>query len=147
MARARRGISPVLATLILIVIAVVAGLLVYAWVMGWMGGRTPTGMIRVDKVIRVDEGVYRIVVTNVGDTKVVIDKVTLIFGGESHTVDDDISEAAGNQDTVEVGPGESVTLYHNTTWTSPPDVYDEVKVIIYTTAGDTFEATLTVESP
>ena len=36
--RYRAGISPVLATLILIVIAVVAGLMVYAWVSGWMGG-------------------------------------------------------------------------------------------------------------
>ena len=36
--RRRAGISPVLATLILIVIAVVAGLMVYAWVSGWMGG-------------------------------------------------------------------------------------------------------------
>ena len=34
----RAGISPVLATLILIVIAVVAGLMVYAWVSGWMSG-------------------------------------------------------------------------------------------------------------
>ncbi len=33
----RSGVSPVLATLILIVIAVVAGLIVYAWVSGWMG--------------------------------------------------------------------------------------------------------------
>ena len=35
--RAIRGISPVLATLILIVVAVVAGLIVYVWVSGWMG--------------------------------------------------------------------------------------------------------------
>jgi len=34
--RAIRGVSPVLATLVLIVVAVVAGLIVYAWVSGWM---------------------------------------------------------------------------------------------------------------
>ena len=37
--RSRKGVSPVLATLILIVVAVIAGLVVYWWVMGQVGGR------------------------------------------------------------------------------------------------------------
>ena len=50
--RSRRGISPVLATLILIVIAVLAGLAVYAWVSGWMSGWIGAGSKEL-KVIRI----------------------------------------------------------------------------------------------
>ncbi|MEM3993983.1 MAG: archaellin/type IV pilin N-terminal domain-containing protein [Thermofilum sp.] len=37
----RKGISPVIATLLLIVIAVVAAVLTYIWVTGYMGTLSP----------------------------------------------------------------------------------------------------------
>lgn|GEM_PF-5592623 len=46
--RAIRGISPVLATLILIVIAIVAGLVVWAWVSGWVSRHVGAGGKRLD---------------------------------------------------------------------------------------------------
>ena len=48
--RAIRGISPVLATLILIVIAIVAGLVVWAWVSGWVGRQIGAGGKRLDVI-------------------------------------------------------------------------------------------------
>ena len=45
-----RGISPVLATLILIVIAIVAGLVVWAWVSGWVGRQIGAGGKRLDVI-------------------------------------------------------------------------------------------------
>jgi flagellin-like protein len=41
--RARRAFSPVIASLILMLLAVAAGVVVYAYVMGWLGGATKTG--------------------------------------------------------------------------------------------------------
>jgi len=38
--RKRRGISPVIAVLLLILIAVAAGVMTYAFVIGWVGGAT-----------------------------------------------------------------------------------------------------------
>ena len=38
--RSIKAISPIIATLLLIAIAVVASLVVYAWVMGYIGGST-----------------------------------------------------------------------------------------------------------
>ena len=40
--RAKRAFSPVIASLILMLLAVAAGVLVYAYVMGWLGGATQT---------------------------------------------------------------------------------------------------------
>ncbi len=64
----RKGISPVLATLILIVIAVLAGLAVYAWVSGWMGGWIGAGSKEL-KVIKIifKQGSWS--KTKVGETK------------------------------------------------------------------------------
>jgi len=41
--RAKRAFSPVIAALILMLLAVAAGVVVYAYVMGWIGGATQTG--------------------------------------------------------------------------------------------------------
>jgi archaeal type IV pilus assembly protein PilA len=62
-----RAISPVIATLLMIAIAVAASLVAYAWVMGYMGFTTS----KVDKAIMIQsvttDGVY---VQNVGDSLV-----------------------------------------------------------------------------
>jgi flagellin-like protein len=65
--RSMRAISPVIATLLMIAIAVAASLVAYAWVMGYMGFTTS----KVDKAIMIQsvttDGVY---VQNVGDSLV-----------------------------------------------------------------------------
>jgi flagellin-like protein len=49
--RSKRGISPILATLLLIVIAVAAIVITYAWVMGYLGFTTN----KVGKAIQIQK--------------------------------------------------------------------------------------------
>jgi archaeal type IV pilus assembly protein PilA len=68
-----RAISPVIATLLMIAIAVVASLVAYAWVMGYMGFTTAkTGKaIQIQSVSYNPTGdVFTIYVQNVGDSDV-----------------------------------------------------------------------------
>ena len=76
--RSIRGISPVLATLILIIIAVVAGILVYAWTMGWIGGQLGGAReeLRIEG-LTVSKGHVYITVKNTGTVKATIDKIYL----------------------------------------------------------------------
>ncbi|MCD6428685.1 MAG: hypothetical protein J7L12_03610, partial [Desulfurococcales archaeon] len=39
----RKGISPIIATVLLILIAIATGLLIYAFATGWVGSRVSTG--------------------------------------------------------------------------------------------------------
>ena len=71
--RAIRGISPVLATLILIIVALVAGVLVWAWLSGWISLQM-AGMgeaLKIDSV-SVINGHVRVKVRNTGSVKAVI---------------------------------------------------------------------------
>jgi flagellin-like protein len=81
----RRGVSPVIATLLLIVIAVAAAVLTYIWVTGYMGTlQAQAGAQQVQERIKI-EGVQvnnnqisAIYVRNIGDTKVKIADVYLL---------------------------------------------------------------------
>ena len=84
--RSRRGISPVLATLILIVIAVVAGLIVYGWVTGWIGAQRQATVAFAIRVIRINSTAYTVEVRNTGSTTVTISSVTVTDpDGDTHT--------------------------------------------------------------
>jgi len=136
--RAIRGVSPVLATLILIVVAVIAGLLVYGWVTGWIGGKLPNEEVRIDRIFWVDDKTLRIVVTNTGKTSVTIDYVWVINATTGATIGYDITD-------VYLNPGDtkSIDLDGNTTHNLSKG--GTVIVRVRTAAGNTFEATLTVE--
>ena len=80
----RKGISPVLATLILIVIAVVAGLVVYGWLMGWIGTQKQQVAFAV-RVIRTSAYNYTVEIRNVGSITVTLNKVTVTDpDGDTH---------------------------------------------------------------
>ena len=67
--RSIKAISPVIATLLMIAIAVVASLVVYAWVTGYIGGTTSTAgkAIQIQSASRnSDTGVLTVYVQNVG---------------------------------------------------------------------------------
>lgn len=75
----RKGVSPVIATLLLIVIAVAAAVLAYIWVTGYMGTLAPREVptqlqerIKIDAV-KIDGGSVTIYVSNIGeiDTEIV----------------------------------------------------------------------------
>jgi archaeal type IV pilus assembly protein PilA len=76
--RNTKAISPVIATLLMIAIAVVASLVTYAWVMGYMGFTTgKTGKaIQIQSISNsTTAGTLTIYVQNVGDSALTFDSV------------------------------------------------------------------------
>ena len=78
----RRGVSPVIATLLLIVIAVAAAVLTYVWVTGYMGTlQSQAGAQQVQERIKIeaiDITNNKVYIRNIGETKVTIAAVYLI---------------------------------------------------------------------
>jgi flagellin-like protein len=78
----RRGVSPVIATLLLIVIAVAAAVLTYIWVTGYMGTlQSQAGAQQVQERIKIeaiDITNNKVYIRNIGETKVTIAAVYLI---------------------------------------------------------------------
>ncbi len=79
--KGRKGVSPVIATLLLIVIAVAAAVVTYSWVMGFIG-TTTTAPAQTQARIVVDAVEYdssgpsiTVYVRNVGNIKVTVDAV------------------------------------------------------------------------
>ena len=137
--RAIKGISPVLATLILIVIAVVAGLIVYGWIAGWIGRRLPTEEVRIDRIYYVDENTLRIIVINTGRASVTIDYVWVIKAGGA-VLSYDLTGS-----TVSLNRGETKSIDLDGATAHGLTKGDTVTVRVRTTTGNTFEATLAVE--
>jgi flagellin-like protein len=122
----RRGVSPVIATLLLIVIAVAAAVLTYIWVTGYMGKVTgaveQTSMQQLQEKIKINAvsvnsttETVTLSVSNIGDTDVTISGAyVLTQGGTSFC---SISPSAsipqgGTQDvTIDNCPLESGTTY------------------------------------
>jgi len=76
--KSKKGISPILATLLLIVIAVAAVIVTYAWVMTFTGTQTTTAgkMIKFDSAnINATSNVVTVYVRNSGTEVVSIDKI------------------------------------------------------------------------
>ena len=95
----RRGISPVIAVLLLIVIAVAAAILTYVWLTGYLTSQfgsvqtTQLGeQLKIEAAKLDTGGSYEAYVRNVGDTDVTIDTVYLLASdGSPLAVDDDPS--------------------------------------------------------
>ena len=72
MFRAKRAFSAVIASLILMLLAVAAGVVVYAYVMGWIGGATQnpthTGQMQFDSLsaTAATNGSIQVYVRNIG---------------------------------------------------------------------------------
>ena len=70
--RAKRAFSPVIASLILMLLAVAAGVVVYSYVMGWLGGATQNpggqkGELQFDSIYATaSDNVIKIYVRNIG---------------------------------------------------------------------------------
>ena len=71
----RKAVSPVIATLLLILIAVAASIIVYVWVTGYVGGATPQSTPEIMEKIKIDSvkvsgTTVTIYVRNIGDVDV-----------------------------------------------------------------------------
>jgi hypothetical protein len=78
--KSKTGFSAVIAALILMLLAVAAGVVVYAYVMGWIGGAqqssTNTGIIQIDSITAsVDDQQIKVYVRNAGGSDLVLDKI------------------------------------------------------------------------
>jgi len=140
--RSRRGISPVLATLILIVIAVVAGLVVYGWIMGWIGAQRRRAAVALAvSVIRTNSTSYTVEIRNVGSVKVTLLSVTITDpDGDTH------KNATSFTPSDTLAPGYSATAITSTTDTDmdTEDPGTEVTVTVECDKG-TFAYKVTVE--
>lgn len=110
-----KAISPVISVLLMIAVAVVASLVAYAWVMGYIGFQTAkTGQaIQVQSVVFSGATVDTIYVQNVGDGVVTLDYVYIEgvqIGSELNT-----PIAAGATATIDITstaytPGDMITI-------------------------------------
>jgi FlaG/FlaF family flagellin (archaellin) len=80
MFRAKRAFSAVIASLILMLLAVAAGVVVYAYVMGWIGGTTQnpqrTGQMQFDSIYATaGTGKIKMYVRNVGGADLNLSKI------------------------------------------------------------------------
>ncbi len=134
--RSRRGISPILATLLLIVIAVAAVVITYAWIMTYTTTVTGAENLGVMSIRRYDTNCYFIQVNNLGTVNATVVEVR-IGGSAGNTgwksVTSTMISAGGSRtlDTGDVGVDFSVG--------------DTVTVTVQTTVPNDFTSTLVVQ--
>jgi archaeal type IV pilus assembly protein PilA len=128
-----RGISPVIATLLMIAIAVVASLVTYAWVMGYMNfTQTKTGKAILIQSVSTTVGATQqvnVFVQNVGDSS-----VNLIAGQCLYINGTLITEATTQYATLGAGSTTSITTGARTYTVAHGDVF----VVKVTTQDGTF---------
>ena len=108
----KKAISPILATLLLIVIAVAAIVVTYAWITTYMGSATSQAGVRLyPENIRFDTGLTEITVGNSGteDTRI----VRVYLGNSSSNmieVTSDVAEITGSGVALNAGSTAKLTI-------------------------------------
>ncbi len=102
--KAKRGISTIIAVLLMIVIAVAAAVITYIWIMGYLGGTmskiaetSEQEKINIDNVGKFDNNTVQVVVRNIGEKTVTL---------STAYVNDIVASSPAN----ELAPGDTVTL-------------------------------------
>ena len=127
----RAGISPILATLVLIIIAIAVGVLAWAWVSGWISTQLMgAGEDLIIDRVRTSRGYVLVDVRNRGSTAAVI---------EWASVDDMPPQRVG----VSIAPGENKTVRIAYAWTYK----SSYKVKLTTARGTVLEGTYPVAVP
>lgn len=127
----KKAVSPVLATLLMIAVAVAAALVTYAWVMGYLGNTTG----KVGKAIQIQSTAktgtdLSVWVQNVGDGPVTLD--SLYVNGVKMT--------ASGAGTLAKGDTIALTTAWDAGWAAP----NTVKVKVVCSDGTFIESTGTV---
>jgi len=122
--KSRMGISPILATLLLIVIAVAAIVVTYAWIMTYMSsaGHQAGVQLTLDTVSWPTNKTIVLYVRNVGTTDAVIDAV---YMGTSSANLAPAEHDAKNK-VVPAGGDDVLEIKINSTWTSGTTYYFKV---------------------
>jgi len=121
-----KAISPVISVLLMIAVAVVASLVAYAWVMGYIGFQTAkTGQaIQVQSVVFNGAAVDTVYLQNVGDGVVKVDYVYI-----------EGVQVSSNLASTSVGAGDTLTIDVTSATTYTPGDMITIKV---TTEGGTY---------
>lgn len=138
-----RAVSPVVATLLLIVIAVVASVIVWTWVSGLVS-QQPSQVI-VEKVIYISGDLVGVTIRNIGSTTVRIGDVGIKVGGVNWDSEDNDDVLSG-PGYVDLAPGRVLIVEVNKDGGTPDvRVGDRVVVTVFDDAGNKiFIADLTV---
>ena len=122
--RSKKGISPILATLLLIVIAVAAVVVTYAWVMTFTGTQTQQAgvMLVQENVSWPTDSTIEVVIKNTGTSNA---KITAVYSGTSSTnltalASDDVSPALPQ--TINAGSMNTFTITYPS-WTANTRYY------------------------
>lgn len=121
--KSRRGISPILATLLLIVIAVAAIVVTYAWIMTYMSsaGHQAGVQLTLDTVSWPNSTTIKLYIRNVGTSDAVIDAVYI---GTSAT---DLTQVGGNLNIpVAANGGTAEVTINNYQWSHEVTYYFKV---------------------
>jgi hypothetical protein len=126
--KSKNGISPNLATLLLIVIAAAAVIITYAWVMTFTGSTTSqAGAILVHENVRFynDTGTLKveIVMRNSGTADA---KVAEVYNGDSDSNMQQASSVTYDPTTQIISEGSSIKITFNLSWTSGTRYYFKV---------------------
>ena len=137
-----------LATLILIVIAVVAGLIVYGWLTGWIVAQRQATVSIAVRVIRTSSDTYTVEVRNTGSVTVTLTKVTVTDpDGDIHEATADKFTGLGSGNTLDPGHSATATTSDANTGEGEDDTEapgTEVTVTVVCDKG-TFTYKVTVE--
>jgi len=130
MLKSKKGISPILATLLLIVIAVAAVIVTYAWVMTFTGSTTGQAgaVLKLDNVRFFTQGGddrIEIVVRNTGTNDATVD---VVYAGDSDSnlvIETDLRFSdADNENTQVVAAGSTLTIrFNDYPWTEGETYY------------------------
>ncbi len=143
----RKGISPVIATVIIVAVAIAISIAVAGWLMGLWGGFGQTEALKVfpDSYADAQNDQFYIIVQNTGGSPAQIYKIDI--SGKTFTtfaVDTDLDGTAdqSNVTVVTVNPGSKVAIIIDAT--GKIDVASGVAytVTIYTEAGNVYTGTV-----
>ena len=127
----RKAVSPVIATLLMIAIAVAAAILVYVWSMGLIGGLQTGGGQQVREQVMMDEYTWNTtiiaIIRNVGNAKVEI--AAAYVEGHASTMTGIVVLNPLDTSTITITP---------TDWTPTPGVSYTLKLVTSTGGVFTF---------
>ncbi|MEM4461535.1 MAG: archaellin/type IV pilin N-terminal domain-containing protein [Candidatus Bathyarchaeia archaeon] len=139
----RKIVSPVVATLLLVIITVVASVIIWTWVSN-MVGQKPSQVI-VDKVVYIDRNTLGVTIRNIGATTVRIGDVNIKVGGLDWDSKDDDDIIAGDR-YVDLPPGRILVVEVKGDEGSPDiRIGDRIIVVVLDDSGNKiFMADVTV---
>ena len=126
MIKSKKAISPILATLLLIVIAVAAIVVTYAWVMTYMSAQTGQAgvLLTKDSVSWPNSTAIILYVRNTGTSDTLIDAVYIGISATNLPKQTDVTYAPSNKQVTANGGLITITITY--TWTTGTTYYFRV---------------------